>query len=499
MSPAGSRWEWRTFGRRFEGIDDRLGTPSGDTEETEELYFLSPTGANVKVRGDLLDIKVLREVDRVGLERWEPVVKAPFPLTEADVAAAFEGLRQPVPTLARDAYTVEQFVTELVDPSPTIRTVPVRKRRTRYTVHGCQAELSEVDADHQTIRTIAVETEDGATLWAAVKALGLSERVNTSVPEGIRRLVDDDPPRYAVIDCGTNSIKFLVSERAPDGAWTPVVDRAEITRLGQGIADSGTISTEAVERTAAAVKGMADEARALHARAVAAVGTAWLRLASNRDDVVRAIEAASGIEIHAISGDEESRLAYQATRAEFDADNGSIAVVDTGGGSTQFTFGDHAGVGERFSVDVGAVRYTERFGLGSAVTDEVLQKALTAIGTDLHRLDGRPAPDRLVGMGGAMTNLTAVSLGLAEYDPDRVQGAVLDRAEVDRQIELYRTRDVDERRGIVGLQPKRADVILAGACIIRTVMDKLHQGALTVSDRGLRHGVLVDRFATTPD
>jgi exopolyphosphatase/guanosine-5'-triphosphate,3'-diphosphate pyrophosphatase len=83
---------------------------------------------------------------------------------------------------------------------------------------------------------------------------------------------------------------------------------------------------------------------------------------------------------------------------------------------------------------------------------------------------------------------------MADYDPDVVQGTVLDRAEIDRQIELYRSRDAEARRGIVGLQPKRADVILAGACVVRTVMDKLGAQELTVSDRGLRHGVLVDRF-----
>jgi len=99
-------------------------------------------------------------------------------------------------------------------------------------------------------------------------------------------------------------------------------------------------------------------------------------------------------------------------------------------------------------------------------------------------------------MGGAVTNMTAVQLGLASYDPDRVQGAVLDRAELDRQIELYRSRDAEARRGIVGLQPKRAEVILAGACIVWTVMDKLGQQTLTVSDRGLRHGLLVQRFGT---
>jgi exopolyphosphatase/guanosine-5'-triphosphate,3'-diphosphate pyrophosphatase len=97
-------------------------------------------------------------------------------------------------------------------------------------------------------------------------------------------------------------------------------------------------------------------------------------------------------------------------------------------------------------------------------------------------------------MGGAVTNLAAVKHGLAKYDPDVVQGTVLDRAEIDRQIELYRVRDAEARRAIVGLQPKRADVILAGACIVRTVMDKLDAPALTVSDRGLRHGLLVERF-----
>jgi exopolyphosphatase / guanosine-5'-triphosphate,3'-diphosphate pyrophosphatase len=97
-------------------------------------------------------------------------------------------------------------------------------------------------------------------------------------------------------------------------------------------------------------------------------------------------------------------------------------------------------------------------------------------------------------MGGAVTNITAVRHGLARYDPTIVQGTVLDRSEIDRQIELYRSRDADSRRSIVGLQPKRAEVILAGACIVRTVMEKLGRETLTVSDRGLRHGVLAERF-----
>jgi exopolyphosphatase / guanosine-5'-triphosphate,3'-diphosphate pyrophosphatase len=144
---------------------------------------------------------------------------------------------------------------------------------------------------------------------------------------------------------------------------------------------------------------------------------------------------------------------------------------------------------------VGAVRISERFGLDQAVSEDALATALAGVGDELAVLDGRPPADAVVGIGGTATNLAAVKHRLSTYDGDIVQGTVLDRAEIDRQIELYRTRTADERRQIVGLQPKRAEVILAGACIVRTVIDKLGVDSVTVSDRGLRHGALVTRFA----
>ena len=113
---------------------------------------------------------------------------------------------------------------------------------------------------------------------------------------------------------------------------------------------------------------------------------------------------------------------------------------------------------------------------------------------ELQPLEGRPVPDAVVGLGGTVTILAAVKHGLAAYDPDVVRGTVLDRAELDRQLELYRTRSADERRELAGLQPKRAEVILAGACVVRTILGKLGSEALTVSDRGLRHGLLAERY-----
>jgi exopolyphosphatase/guanosine-5'-triphosphate,3'-diphosphate pyrophosphatase len=329
----------------------------------------------------------------------------------------------------------------------------------------------------------------------AVRELGLGGYTNTSYPRGLAALIDDAPVRYAVIDAGTNSIKFHIGEHDVNGTWRTVVDRAEVTRLGEGLAQQGVIIDAALERAIAAIADMVDEAKRHGVRAIAAVGTAGLRIASNGDEVVEAIRARTGVHIEVISGEEETRLAYVAAKAGLGLNQGSLVVFDTGGGSSQFTFGHDAVVDERFSVDVGAVRYTERFGLDRAVPAEVLREAMAAISADLSRLDGRPVPDALVAMGGAVTNITAVMHHLATYDPAVVQGSVLDRAEIDRQIELYRSLDADARRAIVGLQPKRAEVILAGACIVRTVMEKLGKQRFTVSDRGLRHGVLAERFA----
>jgi exopolyphosphatase/guanosine-5'-triphosphate,3'-diphosphate pyrophosphatase len=143
---------------------------------------------------------------------------------------------------------------------------------------------------------------------------------------------------------------------------------------------------------------------------------------------------------------------------------------------------------------VGAARFTEQFGLDHKVSAEVVAYALAAISSALDALDSRSRPDAVVGMGGAITNMTAVSQTMSAYDPDAIHGAALDLAEIDRQVELYRSRSADERRTIVGLQPKRAEVILAGACIVRTVLHKLGQNSLKVSDRGLRHGILIERF-----
>ena len=486
------RWEWRTFGSRFGTAEPFFAGLEPDAiQESDELYLLSEGDANVKIRDELVDVKALNAVDSAGLEQWVPVMKAEFPLASADLEKVYDALGL-VRSAMGDQLTQEQLLEEL-GAEPAIREVAVQKRRARHVVGGCTAEVTDLLVEGKPMRTIAVESEDPEAVVAAVELAGLQGFVNTNYSRGLRAIIEDAPSRYAVIDVGTNSVKFHLAERAKDGTWRAVVDRAEVTRLGEGLREGGSISPQAMDRTSDAIAGMVEEAREHGVLAIAAVGTAGLRMAANGADVVAGFKERLGIEVRVISGQEEGRLAYLAVKAALGQDHGSIVVFDTGGGSTQFTFGQDDRVLEQYSLNVGAVRYTERFGLDDVVDADVVEQALNAIAEDLA-LDDRSRPDALVGMGGTVTNITAVSLGMAAYDPDLVQGATLDLGEIDRQIELYRTTPLEGRRAIVGLQPKRAEVILAGACVVKTIVGKLGYESLIVSDRGLRHGLMSERF-----
>jgi exopolyphosphatase/guanosine-5'-triphosphate,3'-diphosphate pyrophosphatase len=249
-----------------------------------------------------------------------------------------------------------------------------------------------------------------------------------------------------------------------------------------------------MERAAAAISGMKDEAGRNGAAGITAVGTMGLRTARNTDAFLKLVSDRCQIAIEVLSAEDEARIAYLAVQSGLALSDGAIVIFDSGGGSSQFTFGRGKEVDRQFSVNVGAVRYTETFGLDQAVTPEVLEQALAAIALDLASLDAATAPSALVGMGGSVTNIAAVKHKLSKYDSGVIQGSKIDRDEVDRQIAQYRIVSAEGRRQIVGLQPKRADVILAGACIVKTIMEKLNRSSLSVSDRGLRHGILLDRF-----
>jgi exopolyphosphatase/guanosine-5'-triphosphate,3'-diphosphate pyrophosphatase len=217
------RWEWRAFGRSFGGAEDALVpiTPTRTEEATSSTSSPGP-GANVKVRDDLMDVKVLREVNADGLERWEPVMKQGFPLATADVSEVLEALDVPAPQLTRAAYTLDAFLNELIRPNDLARVVNVHKRRNRFTVAGCMAELADVVADGRPTRTLAVESEDadaGHRRRPCHRPRRLREHELSR--GGSPALIDGEPARSAVIDVGTNSVKFHIGERDGSGIGTP--------------------------------------------------------------------------------------------------------------------------------------------------------------------------------------------------------------------------------------------------------------------------------------
>jgi len=452
----------------------------------------------VKIRDGLMDVKLLEAVNGDGLEQWCPVLKKPFPLDAADVSTALSALGVPVGDLSSGSFTLDELLSSLVHPNPGLTAVQVHKRRSHFHVGGCMTEVSAISVGGRWARTVAVEDEDPAHVSATLRELSLSDLPNVCVARGLKTLVGFDPVRFAVVDIGTNSVKLHVGERRAGDNWRTVVDRAEVTRLGEGLRESGALQPEPVRRTADAIVEMVEEARRAGAAEIAAVATAGMRIASNPEELVDAVQERCGVGIEVIPGEEEARLAYLAATSELDLGAGTLAVFDTGGGSTEFTFGRPGRVEERFSLDVGAAPLTDEFGLAGPVSDEQLEAAFDSIAQQLARLDGHSNPGRLVGVGGALTNLASVQHGLDTYDSDVIHGTVLGRAEVDRQIALYAARTAAERREVVGLQPGRAEVILAGACIVRTVLDKLGCDELTVSDRGLRHALTLERFNAGP-
>jgi exopolyphosphatase / guanosine-5'-triphosphate,3'-diphosphate pyrophosphatase len=185
------RWEWRTFGQNFGEAERHFAalTPS-DVQESDELYFLSAAAdENVKVRDDLMDIKALQQVNADGLEQWKPVMKGTFPLPVVEVVKVFFALKIDSPTVARQSYSLEQFTQELVEPSGEVRAVKVHKKRSRYTIDGCMAEMAEVTAEGETIRTVALELEDPAHVIATVRKIGLGGFENINYPRGLKQLV----------------------------------------------------------------------------------------------------------------------------------------------------------------------------------------------------------------------------------------------------------------------------------------------------------------------
>jgi len=300
--------------------------------------------------------------------------------------------------------------------------------------------------------------------------------------------------RVASFDIGSNTVIMLIAERGAEG-WHVVTDEAEITRVSEGLDKHGSLFREGLERTAEALIRFDELAQdfAVHHRI--ATGTAPFRRASNGTEAAVELSLLIGTPIDVVSGEHEAELSLLATRGSF-PELSRAQIVDIGGASTElidaFPDGSHAVV----SLDVGAVRLTERCVTADPISAAERAALQTAIDEALSRASVRkfvPAP-LLVGVAGTVTTLAALSLEMDEYEAERVHGHLLSRAEVGRIENALFALSLSQRKSLPGMPAKRADVLPAGAMLLRSVMDHLGATEVRVSDRGIRWGRLFERY-----
>ncbi|MFA5867208.1 MAG: Ppx/GppA phosphatase family protein [Actinomycetota bacterium] len=303
--------------------------------------------------------------------------------------------------------------------------------------------------------------------------------------------------RLAAIDIGTNTVRLLVSDVSKEGVKTDVVRRAVITRLGQGLGESGMFKPEAVVRTLETLAEYEDETARLGAEAIKAVATSAARDAGNSGEFLAAAGEVLGTPVDIITGETEAAYAFLGAVEGFPFVElrQPVLVFDVGGGSTELISGRGRVMDQAASLDIGSVRLTELFVRHDPpAPDEVVmisQWARDAVKNGLRHI--RPAADGLtvIGVAGTVTTIKAVRLGLRDYDPVKIHLSRLTRDDIDIALKVFMSMGLEGRRGLAGLEPKRADVIIAGALITAAVLDELGASEMTVSESDIIDGTLL--------
>jgi exopolyphosphatase/guanosine-5'-triphosphate,3'-diphosphate pyrophosphatase len=308
-----------------------------------------------------------------------------------------------------------------------------------------------------------------------------------------------DARHYAALDLGTNNCRLLIAR--PQGGGFAVVDAfSRIVRLGEGLAASGRLSDDAIERTIAALRVCADKLRRRNVTLARSVATEACRRAVNGSSFIERAYDETGIHLDIISAEEEARLAVLGCHALIEPGADPALVFDIGGGSTELVLIDTAGPAPRVldwhSMPWGVVSLTESAGGGqdddARLASYAKMRSLAAEGfADFAaRLPRGVAQPRLLGTSGTVTTLGSVHLGLSHYDRSAVDGLIVP-ADAMRQI----CRDlsgmaVEARARLACIGTERADLVVAGCAILETIMDLWPAERLGIADRGIREGIL---------
>lgn len=284
----------------------------------------------------------------------------------------------------------------------------------------------------------------------------------------------------ASIDIGTNSTRYLLAE-VTDNAIKTIKTGLITTRLGQGI-NGGKLLPEAMERTVSAIEQFLCEIESLQPRAVVAAATSAVRDAVNRDEFLQLTKRRTGITVKVLSGEAEAAASYRGVMAGLPVEATTTMVLDVGGGSTEMIWPGNQGV-TYVSLPAGAVRMTE-----GGHSEEQIKDLL--IPTLKQIKDKQDKGLSLVAVGGTATTLAAMSLQLTKYRPELVHGFYLPYTEVVHLLEMLKEAGPEGRKNIVGLQPARADIIVAGVTLVKIILEALGIKGLTISESDILQGLV---------
>jgi exopolyphosphatase/guanosine-5'-triphosphate,3'-diphosphate pyrophosphatase len=309
-------------------------------------------------------------------------------------------------------------------------------------------------------------------------------------------------PRLAAIDLGSNTIRLLVADADATNGLRPVHGEQVVARLGQGLARSGVLALEAMERALTAVRAYRDRARGLGAGRVLVVATAALRQARNRDEFLGRLAAEAGVVARVASGVEEARLTLLGVASALPPPAGVYVVLDIGGGSTELIVAGGGRSAGAVSLTLGCVGLVERF-LRADPVDWAEYAACAAHVAGRLAAEAWPeirplGPRLVVGTAGTITTLAALDLGLTAYDAARVQGHRLAVGRIEALLHWLGALPLAERARLPGLEPGRADLIIPGIAVTLGVLAGLDLPELLVSDSGLREGILLDAVGWAP-
>jgi exopolyphosphatase/guanosine-5'-triphosphate,3'-diphosphate pyrophosphatase len=297
----------------------------------------------------------------------------------------------------------------------------------------------------------------------------------------------------AAIDVGSNTL--LLTVVAADG--TTLHDEARVVGLGKGLGDRGMFRPDRMVAAEQVLRAFVDTARGLGVDpwGIRAVATSGARRALNADTFFEKLQRETGLRVRIVSGDEEARLTWTGGLVDLPGVDGNLLVVDIGGGSTELVQGTRGAIRDRVSLEVGAVRLTERHLLVKGEVPDRYDPVAFAdlehhVSTEVGRVPVITRPDAVIGVAGTVTTLMAIALGLDTWDATRVHGAHLPLATLAQTQQMLLRADRAERLVLARVSPERADWLLAGATLLLATLRHAGAEVCVVSDRGLRYGLL---------